>query len=68
MSIDFLIKHARTLSEFAAETEARAALNPTDQWLAIAANNQRQAANDAMKAVAIAHAQLATLSDTSDQS
>jgi hypothetical protein len=61
MNIDFLKKHAQTLSEFAAETEARAALNPTDKWLAIAANNQRQAANDAMRALAIAHAQLANV-------
>lgn len=58
MSIDFLKKHAQTLSEFAAETEARATLNPTDKWLAIAAHNQRQAATDALQALAIAHAQL----------
>ena len=61
MSIDFLRKHAQTLAEFAAETEARAALNPTDKWLAIAADNQRQAANDAMQALALASAQLERL-------
>jgi len=57
MSIDFLKRHAQTLSEFAAATSARAGLDPTDKWLAIAAHNQRQAASDAMQALAIAHAQ-----------
>jgi hypothetical protein len=57
MSIDFLKRHAQTLSEFAAATDVRASLNPEDQWLAIAASNQRQAASDAMQTLAVAYAQ-----------
>jgi hypothetical protein len=57
MSIDFLKRHAQTLSEFAAATDARVSMNPADQWLAIAANNQRQAASDAMQTLAVAYAQ-----------
>nr|WP_315399806.1 hypothetical protein [uncultured Duganella sp.] len=58
MSIEFLRKHARVLSEFAEATTARAARNPDDFWLQIAAKNQRQAAKDAMQALAAARAQL----------
>lgn len=57
MSIEFLKNHAQVLSEFAAATTARAALNPDDRWLALAARNQQQAASDAMQELAIAHAQ-----------
>lgn len=57
MSIDFLKQHAQTLSEFAETTTARAKLNPDDPWLAIAANNQLQAASDALQNLSIAHAQ-----------
>ncbi|MQA38703.1 hypothetical protein [Rugamonas aquatica] len=57
MSIDFLKRHAQTLSEFAAATDARVSMNPGDHWLAIAANNQRQAASDAMQTLAVAYAQ-----------
>jgi hypothetical protein len=56
MSIDFLKRHAQQLSEFAADTDARAALAPGDPWLAIVASNQKQAVSDAMQALAIAHA------------
>lgn len=54
MNIEFLRNHARVLSEFAAATTARAALNPDDFWLQIAAKNQQQAARDAMQALAAA--------------
>lgn len=54
MSIEFLRNHARVLSEFAAATTERATLNPDDFWLQIAAKNQRQAAKDAMQALAAA--------------
>ena len=57
MSIEFLRNHARVLSEFAAATTARAALNPDDFWLELAAKNQQQAARDAMQALATACAQ-----------
>lgn len=57
MSIEFLRNHARVLSEFAAATTARAALNPADFWLQIAAKNQQRAAKDAMHALAAACAQ-----------
>lgn len=57
MSIDFLKRHAQTLSEFAYETSARAASNPQDPWLAIAADNQQQAASDALQTLAVASAQ-----------
>ena len=57
MSIEFLRNHARVLNEFAAATTKRAALNPDDFWLQIAAKNQRQAANDATHALAAACAQ-----------
>jgi len=57
MSIEFLKKHARVLGEFAAATTARAALNPGDFWLGLAAKNQQQAARDAMQALAAASAQ-----------
>jgi ribonuclease D len=56
MSIEFLRNHARVLSEFAAATTARAALNPEDFWLQIAAKNQQQAAEDAIQALAAARA------------
>ena len=54
MSIEFLKNHARVLSEFAGATSKRATLNPDDFWLQIAAKNQRQAAHDAMQALAAA--------------
>lgn len=57
MSIEFLKQHAQTLSEFAEETAARAALNPQDPWLAIAADNQQQAASDAHQRLSLAFAQ-----------
>jgi hypothetical protein len=57
MSIEFLRKHARVLGEFAAATTARAALNPEDFWLGLAAQNQRQAARDAMHALSAASEQ-----------
>ncbi|HEX7983531.1 MAG TPA: hypothetical protein VF616_08455 [Duganella sp.] len=60
MSIEFLRNHARVLSEFAAATTARAALNPDDFWLELAAKNQQQAARDAMQALATACAQEAS--------
>lgn len=60
MSIEFLRNHARVLSEFAAATAKRAARNPDDFWLQIAAKNQRQAANDAKQALAAACAEEAS--------
>lgn len=57
MSIDYLKRHAQTLSEFAAATNARAQLDPSDKWLAIAADNQQQAASDAMQTLALAYAE-----------
>ncbi|MYM28968.1 hypothetical protein GTP58_11620 [Duganella sp. CY15W] len=57
MSIDFLKQHAQTLSEFAEDTAARAAQNPQDPWLAIAADNQQQAASDALQHLSIAYAE-----------
>lgn len=66
MSIEFLKNHARVLSEFAAATAERAALNPDDFWLQIAAKNQQQAANDAMQALAAACAQEAGKVDKHD--
>ena len=57
MNIEFLRNHARALSESAAATTARAALNPDDFWLEIATKNQQQAARDAMQALAAACAQ-----------
>ena len=53
MSLEFLKRHAQTLSEFAAATTARSNANPGDQWLAIAANNQRLAARDAAQILAL---------------
>jgi hypothetical protein len=66
MSIEFLRNHARVLSEFAAATTARAALNPRDFWLQIAAKNQQQAARDARQAVAAACAREAGETDKQD--
>ena len=57
MNIEFLRKHARVLSEFAAATTTRAALHPDEFWLQIAAHNQQQAARDAIQALAAARAQ-----------
>lgn len=57
MSVDFLKRHAQTLSDFAAATDARVSMNPEDKWLAIAANNQRQAASDAIQTLGVAYAQ-----------
>ncbi|MES2115939.1 MAG: hypothetical protein V4578_12360 [Pseudomonadota bacterium] len=63
MSTEFLKRHAQTLSEFAAATQARASQHPDDRWLAIAADNQRRAASDAMQALAVAHAQEAAVAE-----
>lgn len=57
MSIEFLKQHAQTLSGFAQETAARAKLNPQDPWLAIAADNQEQAASDAFQRLSVACAE-----------
>lgn len=57
MSIEFLKKHAQTLGEFASETSRRSASEPGDPWLAITAENQQQAASDALQALTVASAQ-----------
>ena len=57
MSTEFLKKHAETLAAFAAETREHAAKNPEDFWLQMAADNQTQAAGDAMQDLKIAYAE-----------
>ncbi|MFA9218775.1 MAG: hypothetical protein ACEQSK_16955 [Sphingomonadaceae bacterium] len=56
MSLEFLKRHAHELSQVAAETHTRAHQHPENRWLAIAADNQRQAASDALQTLALASA------------
>jgi hypothetical protein len=57
MSTDFLRNHAQTLGDFARETAERAAQNPSDFWLRMAAENQTQAAQDAERDLSLDYAE-----------
>ena len=57
MSIEFLDTHAKKLSGFAAETEQMSRAQPDNFFLKIAAKNQKAAALDAQKELAIAMAE-----------
>jgi len=57
MSTDILRKHAAALKEMADQTELRARAASDDFLLALAANNQRDAAHDAEREVLLAEAE-----------
>lgn len=56
MSIRFLERHARELQREALSTAARSAAAPDDFWLQVAAKNQREAAQAAMRQLEIEYA------------
>ena len=57
MSTEFLTEHARVLAEFAEETQSMAEQDPSNFWLRMAAENQEQAAHDAMQELRLAYAE-----------
>ncbi|MDQ1816428.1 hypothetical protein RBA41_24320 [Massilia sp. CCM 9210] len=56
MSTDFLEQHARQLQREAQQTAERSAATPDDFWLNAAADNQRQAAREALRALELEYA------------